>query len=245
MAFPDQLDLVKHLPPSAEIEQVIQRITDIFATAANNSDIIKVSARATDPGLAASAANAYAEAYVDLRKQGTLESLRDAARRLEAKVAEVDEQLAATSNPRPAVSNRQDCQLLMARQSALQGSSTRCWWRLLSAREGYRLGHRPSLLPSLYRPARPERLAGGRTATGAGLGVAFPLDQLDDRSRGKTTSILSWATLRCSPWFLRNPVPAGVTVPLRPVPSAEQITSARRHTARCAQRCSSPALVTA
>ena len=181
-----ELDLIKHLPRPAAIRRLQGRITGISAAGSENTDIIKVSATAEDPALAAAAANAYAEAYVDLRRQRTVDSLQGAARQLESKIAELDAQIAASNGAGALAPDQQRLQLLVARQSALREKLDEVLVESTLTTGGVQLAA-PATEPT--SPVSPQPVRDAALATGLGLvlglGLAFVLDHLDDRIKAR------------------------------------------------------------
>lgn len=181
-ALETELDLIKYLAPPASIKGATSRIADVSATAADNTDIIKVGVTAEDPELAARAANAYARAYVELRRQRTVRSLEAAARQLELRVTELDPQIAALSAPDAAPPDQQRRELLVSRQSALRQKLDEVQVEAALTTGGVQLAA-PASVPterSSPRPARDGAL-GASLGLVVGLAIAFVREQFDDR----------------------------------------------------------------
>jgi succinoglycan biosynthesis transport protein ExoP len=67
----------------------------VSASSVGETDVIKVGATSTDPRRAARVANAYAEAYVDLRQQQAVDGLLKAVEKIKVKVDELQTQIDA------------------------------------------------------------------------------------------------------------------------------------------------------
>lgn len=188
-ALETELDLIKNLAAPASLPQASDGTARISAEAAENADIIKVHATAEDPRIAARAANAYARSYIELRRRQAAESLQAAARQLEAKIAELDRQIAALPAPAPAAPGQptiddQGRALLVGRQSAMRQKLDEIQVEAALTTAGVQLAA-PASVPT--EPSQPRPVRNGVLAASlglmVGLGMAFLLEQFDDRIR--------------------------------------------------------------
>ncbi len=176
-----ELDLVKHLPPPDDVAGERPRIAGVAATADENTDIIKVNVRSPDRQLAARAANAYANAYIESRRLRTVEGLQAVGRQLEGKVVDLEVQINALGRPASGISDPLR-ESLVERQSALKEKLDEVQVEASVTTGGTQLAA-PAEVPT--SPVQPQPLRNGVLAgalgLGLGLGCAFLFDQLDDR----------------------------------------------------------------
>jgi capsular exopolysaccharide synthesis family protein len=186
-ALGTELELVKNLPPPDDLGAASSRIAEVSATADQNTDLIKVQVKSPDPELAARAANAYAAAYVEARRQRTVESLQAVAKQLEGRVAELEDQINASARPTPpqqVPNTRRDA--LVDRQEALKEKLDQVQVESSVTTGGARIAS-PARVPSSPAEPQPVRngILAGAIGLGLGLGLAFLLDQLDDRIKSR------------------------------------------------------------
>lgn len=182
-----------------------------FATVPETS-VVEVTATSSDPATAAADATGYAQVYVDSRRQGILEDLTEATVVLqeqlsdaettladaEAPLRELQAEVAATGDPPGrALLDRQlvdleselapDLSTLRARRTALQQQVDRLTLTSqLTTTGGARLISE-AVEPTTPIEPRPLRNAALALVVGTalGLGLAFLLEQLDDRVHGR------------------------------------------------------------
>ena len=92
--FATELVLVQGQEVRDRFEQRFGRAADVQTSARESSLVIDVTARSTNPDLAAAAANAYAQAYVDLRDEQAASEVVTATDAVDQELAEVNTALA-------------------------------------------------------------------------------------------------------------------------------------------------------
>lgn len=185
-ALKGELEVVRDLPVPAEIAARSADLGGVSATASEDSDIIRVSATSPDPEFAAQAADAYARAYIESRRNRTVESLKAAAAQLESKVKELDDQIAAIDETGPPEATSARRQALLERQSAFRVKLDEVQVEASIASGGARLAG-PTRVPSTPFSPQPLRntVVAGVLGLGLALGVVLVLEQLDDRIKSK------------------------------------------------------------
>lgn len=185
-ALQTELDLIKNLQVPAAVERVGHEIVRVSAEAAENTDIIEVSSLAKDPQLAARSANAYARTYIRVRRNRSVNNLQAVARQLEAKILALDRQIAGTPPPAAPAPDQpagnQEAKLLGARQSAMHERLDEVKVEEALTTGGAQLAA-PASAPTQPMQPQPVRNGGIAASLGLmlGLGMAFILEQFDDR----------------------------------------------------------------
>jgi capsular exopolysaccharide synthesis family protein len=157
------------------------------------SSVLSITARDTSPRRAAEVANAYAAAYIELRREQSIRDIEDATKLLQARVAQYQRdidaltaQLADPANAAPAVSSQ-----LTQRRDALNRAKENFQNRIdgltidASLKSGGATILTPAYEPTVPYAPRPVRSAAIGMLAGLvlGLGLAFLRDLLDDRIR--------------------------------------------------------------
>lgn len=94
---PTEIRVLESEPVRRLVEERIGNAPSVSVSNPAQTDFLVVSAESADPERAAVVANAYATAYVDFRRSQAVNDIEAAIGQLEAKVAEIDGQLAAMS----------------------------------------------------------------------------------------------------------------------------------------------------
>jgi capsular exopolysaccharide synthesis family protein len=163
----------------------------VTATLVPDSETLDFTAVSPDPAGAQAAAQAWAKAYLELRRELVLSDLAAARLPLEQQIASIDErlvsiagELAETQDPaEQAMLEAENATLLQTRSSAEQRLN------LLPSAGNIQVGEvlQPAPLPS--GPSSPNHLAAVGLAAAVGLslgvGMAYVWDRLDSRIRGR------------------------------------------------------------
>ena len=186
-----EIEVVRSEPTRAEAAKELGFVPPkVSASAVGRTDLMEVRASAGTPEEAARVTNAYAQAYVRLRRAQAVERLDAAAKELEAKVADFQRQIEAldgrlASTPAadsPAATGlRSQRDLLLQQQSALQARYVQLQVDASLEDGGARVVSEATPPPSPSSP-RPVRNAAVAMALGLvfGVGLAFVRDHLDD-----------------------------------------------------------------
>lgn len=164
---------------------------DVSVRPVEGSDVLEVRARSGEAAQAAAVANAYARAYLDLRRQQSADELVAGAAAIQAKVAELQRQIdAVRAAPRPAdasaAATSADPLLenLLNQQSLLNQRLDEAQVDAALRTVGAQL-LAPAVPP--VSPVEPRPVRNGALALGAGLllgvGLAILADHLDDTVR--------------------------------------------------------------
>jgi capsular exopolysaccharide synthesis family protein len=164
---------------------------EVTAALVENSETLDFTAVSPDPAGAQAAAQAWAEAYLELRREQVLGDLEAVRRPLEQEIESIDEELASIAEElaatqdetQQAILGTKTASLLQDRSSALQQLN------LLPSVGSIQVGEilQPAGFPS--RPSSPNHVAAGGLALVVGLSVGFGMaylrDRLDPRVRGR------------------------------------------------------------
>jgi succinoglycan biosynthesis transport protein ExoP len=88
-----EMQLLESEPVREAVRKRLGSVPRVSASSVGDTDVIQVGATSTDPGRAARVANAFAEAYVDLRQQQAVDGLLKAVQKIQVKVNELQTQI--------------------------------------------------------------------------------------------------------------------------------------------------------
>jgi polysaccharide biosynthesis transport protein len=152
-----------------------ERPPEISASAVGDTDVIRLSARHTDPDAAQAIANAYAASYIEVRREQSVDELLAASAEVQAKIDELQVQLDALADDDPTGG------VLRSQQATFRQTLDQ-----LQVDAALRTGG-ASIIRSAESPAAPVEPTPSRTAALAlvvglliGLGAAFLVDYVDD-----------------------------------------------------------------
>jgi non-specific protein-tyrosine kinase len=166
-------------------------IPDVAAAAVGQTDVVSVTVQSHDPAVAAKLANAYVQAYIDVRREQSVNSLLDAVGevtkqvgRIKKSIEALDKQVAdAKPSDRETVraSLADERQQLVDQQSAFQQRIDQLQVQA-SLQSGSAQMVRPSEVPATPVEPTPVRTGALALIVGLllGLGAAFLADYLDD-----------------------------------------------------------------
>jgi capsular exopolysaccharide synthesis family protein len=184
---------------SAVAELVKQRLGSappVTTTGASDADIITITARDSDPVRAQTVANAYANAYVEVKRKQGIDELLAASKQVQDQVNTLQQQINALdrqvqnapADQRDAVSQSvsQRRSALLSEQSGFGQTSDQLQVRLALASGGASLVG-PAVVPTTPVEPRPLRTGALALFLGVllGIGGAFVRENLDDRIRNK------------------------------------------------------------
>src|SRR4051794_18833123 len=92
-----QLQVIKSTPVREEVRDTLGSVPGVRANAIGQTDVIQVKGQSTDPKRAAAIANAYANAYIDVRQKQTVSDLLAAAKQIQTEVDDLQKQIDAYS----------------------------------------------------------------------------------------------------------------------------------------------------
>lgn len=162
-------------------------LPDVSGSAVGQTDVVSVKVQSHDPQVAAQLANAYVDAYIDVRREQTVNSLLDAANevqntvsKLQDQIDDLDKQIAtASDNSKPALEAQR--QRLVDQQAVFQSRLDQLQVDA-SVQTGSAQPVRSAEVPD--GPVEPSPLRTGVLAVIVGLllglGAAFLADYLDD-----------------------------------------------------------------
>lgn len=94
-----EIEVLKSLPVKRQVRSQLGPVPPVSANSVGQTDLINVTVRSTDPKRAAAAATAYAKAYIDFRRQQTVDDLLAAADQIQKKVTSLQRDINASTGP--------------------------------------------------------------------------------------------------------------------------------------------------
>lgn len=190
-----QLDLMRSDNLRAEVDQTIgddaRLINGVSMAGVGATDLIAISVSSPSPDVAATAANAFADKYVERRQNQVASGFTATAEELRSKSAELDAQIRAVDQSIDASSSASDRAQLEAQRTTLATQQAQLDSRAtqLDVEAATRSGNvevaeqaTPPDAPYAPTPTRDAALA-AILALLVGIGLAFLLDRLDDKVR--------------------------------------------------------------
>jgi len=190
-ALVTEIEVLNSQAVEAEVRRRIGTAPDVLATPIGQTDVVRVTAESTDPKRAADVANAYASAYIDVRRQQAVDGLLAAGKEIQDKLTDLQQQIRGldsqvTAAPAPdqgaireSVSEQR--QALVQQQSVFKQTLDKLTVDANLASGGAQLVGN-ALIPTA--PIRPKPMRGAVLAAVVGLvlgaGVAFLVEYLDD-----------------------------------------------------------------
>lgn len=193
-----EIEVMKSRPVREAVEEElgVAQAPLVSASPVGQTDVIRVSAESTDPEQAARIANAYAESYIDFRREKAVSDLLDAAVEVQAKITEIEQQLAAIDERLDAAPPGERGQLeatlgperntLLSQQSLFRQKLDQ-----LQVDSALKTGGAQLVTPATAptSPVRPTPVRNGVVALVVGLilgvGLAFLREYLDDTVKAK------------------------------------------------------------
>jgi capsular exopolysaccharide synthesis family protein len=183
---PDQRRLLQNEVQFINSDRVVAAATEalgypaaVRAGAADNADLLVITAESSDPLQAADIANAYATAFVGERQDRTIDAYLATAAIVQDRIGAVDEEVAALglSDPRREALATQRESYASALEALNLGADLSGGVNTVILREAT-----PASAPVQPRTTR-NLVVGAAVGLLAGLGLAFARDLLDDRLR--------------------------------------------------------------
>ena len=123
-AVQTEIEAIQSDPVKERVRQKVGSAPKVRVSGVGNSDLIAVRAESTSPNLAASVANAYADSYIEFRREQNLNEVLANSQQIESKVRELQRQLdelsVRTDSLPPCVDNRTNPVPCTQRESAAQ-----------------------------------------------------------------------------------------------------------------------------
>jgi non-specific protein-tyrosine kinase len=190
-ALATDIEVLKSQRVEAEVRRRLGSAPAVTATPVGQTDVVRVTAESTDPDRAAEVANAYAEAYIDVRRQQAVDGLLAAGKEIQDRVSELqqqirtlDDQVTASPEPDQAVvrqSLSEQRQALVQQQAVFKQTLDKLTVDANLASGGAQLVG-SALVPTDPIKPKPTRNALLAAVVGLmlGLGLAFLAEYLDD-----------------------------------------------------------------
>jgi len=180
----------------ADVDQRVgegaRQISSVSMAGVGSTDLISISVTSPSPQVAADAANAFADIYVQQRKEQVSSSftdraaaLRQQSAELDQQIAEIDGQLAGEVSPAERAVLTTKRSSLAAQQADLQTRATQFDVEAAARTGNVEVAETATVpgTPVSPKPLRDAALA-GVLALLVGIGLAFLLDRLDDKIHG-------------------------------------------------------------
>ena len=175
----NEIRVLTSAPVREAVRAQIGTAPEARARAIDSTDVIRVSARSTDPARAALVANTYAAAYVEHRRKQAVDDVLVASQQVQGKIADLQKQIDAA----PAGSQKD---ALVQSQSIFKQKLDQLQVEGTLAQGGVRVVA-PAVAPS--SPVAPQPIRTGLLALLFGLvlalGLVFLREFLDDSVKGK------------------------------------------------------------
>jgi succinoglycan biosynthesis transport protein ExoP len=195
-AVDTEIEVLKSEPVRAAVRRELRTAPAVSATPVGDTDVIEVRARSTEPKEAAAVANAYANAYIDFRRQKAVDTLLAAGKEIQETVADLQRQIdgldAQVNSAPPPVRAQLEQSMVSSRQSLLsQQSLFRQKLEQLQVDAALKSGGAqvvtPASVPDSPVEPTPKRDAALALTVGLmlGVGLAFLFDYLDDSLKTK------------------------------------------------------------
>jgi non-specific protein-tyrosine kinase len=171
-----EIQVIESKPVQDEVRSRFGSVARVVASPIGQTNVIAIKAVSTERGRAAAVANAYANAYVNVRRSQTVDDLLAAVAQIQSKITDLDHQIAATE---PA--DRQKRDSLEAQQTAFKAKLNETQVASALQTGGVRLVN-PAETPSSPFSPTPKRDAVLALFIGLILGaaVAFAVEYFDD-----------------------------------------------------------------
>ncbi|MDQ3979854.1 MAG: polysaccharide biosynthesis tyrosine autokinase [Actinomycetota bacterium] len=163
---------------AAVAERLGRRAPTVSATAVKDADVIRITAGAGEARMAANVANAYAEAYTELKRKHAVDEVLAASREIQLRINELQSQIdSAAGTDRDALVQAQAVFRQKLGEAQVGGALNSGGARVVA----------PASVPASPASPKPVRSALWSLSFGLvlGVGVAFLRDYLDDRIRSK------------------------------------------------------------
>ena len=154
----------------------VSRVPTVSVTAVKDADVIQISARSRVPASAAAAANGFAKAYIDLRRQQAADELLDTSREIQARITDLQSQIDMAIGPeRDVLLQAQALFRQKLGEAQVGGANTNGRARVIV----------PAKVPTAPVSPNPRRTGLWAACLGLalGLGIAFLRDFLDSTIR--------------------------------------------------------------
>lgn len=182
------------------VDKLGRQPEDANFSAVENSDFIDISVVGDKPKRAAATANAYAETYIDVRKELAVTELTDVSTELQARIQRLNEQIVLidlsfqtepasppTSTGRPTDQREFDRQRLESQVNSYIARDIDLQNAIALAQQGSAQIVTPATPPTAAQNRNPisNILAGAAIGLVIGIGLAFLREYLDDRIKTK------------------------------------------------------------
>jgi capsular exopolysaccharide synthesis family protein len=189
-AIQTEMQVLRSRPVRDLVEKKLGSAPKVSAAAVGQTDVIAVSAESTDAGRAADIANAYANSYIEFRRQQAVDDLLSAAEQIQQKIADLQKQIDALAPAETTAGTAGDKTLqresLQQQQALFRQKLDQTQVDAALKSGGAQLVTPAIASTSPVRPT-PKRNAAVALVVGLmlGVGLAFLLEYLDDRLKTK------------------------------------------------------------
>jgi len=190
-----EVEVVQSTPVAQAVQKAIGISPSINASVVNNTNVLSIKARNTNAATAAKIANAYANAYVEVKRTQRVDGLLANAAQVQSKIDDIAHQISAldaqVANAPPAqraqveADAQQQRDALFSQQATFRQTLAQLQVETATASGGAQLVT-PAITPGSHVEPKPLRSAALAVALGLVLGitVAFGVEYLDDSIKG-------------------------------------------------------------
>ncbi len=187
-----EIQVLKSQPVRAAVQQKLGAAPKISVSSLGQTDVVEVKSQRTDPEQAAIIANAYANAYIDFRRQQAVNDLLAAAKEIQGKVTGLQKEIESLGSP-PTNPDRALADPQAPRRESLLQQQALFKQRLdqLQVDAALKTGGAQLVTPATApaSPVKPTPVKSSIVALAVGLifgiGMALLFEYLDDSIKGK------------------------------------------------------------
>lgn len=175
----NEIRIIESAPVRNAVRDELGAAPKVSASPIAQTDLIRVTARSTDPKVAAAVANAYASAYIDYRRKQAVDDVLEASRQVQTKITDLQKQIELA----PAGPQKES---LVQAQAVFKNKLDELQVDGALKRGGAQLVT-PAVVTTSPVDPKPVRSGGLALVMGAvvGLGIAFLVEFLDDSVKSK------------------------------------------------------------
>jgi polysaccharide biosynthesis transport protein len=174
-----EIETFESTPVQDKVRAVLGSTPEVSARAVPQTDVIAIRATSTKKAEAARVANAYAQAYIDVRREQAVSELLSAVQQVQGKVSDIQKQIDQTTDEAQKGRLRDQQSAFNEKLDQLQVDS--------ALKQGGAELATPAKVPTSPFSPKPVRssLLAFAVALFLGVGLAFLVEYLDDSIKGK------------------------------------------------------------
>ncbi len=186
-----EVEVVQSAPVAHAVQKAIGISPNISASVITNTNVLSIKARNTNANNAAKIANAYANAYVDVKRRQRVDDLLATSAQVQSKIDDINKQVSALDGQAASASSAQQADIsqqrdaLFSQQATFKQTLSQLQVETATASGGAQLVT-PAVASGSPVEPRPIRSIALALALGLvlGISVAFGVEYLDDSIKG-------------------------------------------------------------